>query len=119
MNNNTDAPGDAKSSGDDSGEPTAPVKSPRNTEVDRTTLSNDTPHVIYDPMPTTRVDIARHQRALRRSYHLRTAPPWVKKISWFLFPLYGVMRMHDPNYEEHFEQWKSQQRQNHDAGDPR
>ena len=112
MNNNDDAPGDAKPSGDEPGESAAPVKSPR----ENGQVSNDTPHVVYDPLPTSRADIARQQRALRRAYHNRAAPSWVKKISWILFPVYGIMRMHDPNYEEHLEQWQAGQHRNYDEG---
>jgi hypothetical protein len=40
----------------------------------------------------------------------------VKKIPRFIFPLYGFMRMRDPNYEEHFEQWQQKERRNYDGG---
>jgi hypothetical protein len=38
----------------------------------------------------------------------------MKKISWFLFPSYGIMRMHDRDFEEHSEHWREQQRRNYD-----
>jgi hypothetical protein len=44
----------------------------------------------------------------------RTAPAWMKKISWLVFPIYGIMRMHDKNFEEHSEHWQEQQRRNYD-----
>jgi hypothetical protein len=88
-NNNSDAPGDPKP-------------------------SDDAPHLVYNPPPATRAETARQQRALRRMYRQRNAHPWVKKIPWILFPTYGLMRLHDPDYEEHYEQWKEQQRRNYD-----
>jgi len=48
-------------------------------------------------------------------YHQRKAHPWLKKIPWIIFPTYGFMRLHDPKYEEHYEQWKEQQRRNYDG----
>jgi hypothetical protein len=131
MNNNAHASGDANPSGEpgEPGEPgvpgvpgvpgdrTAPAQSPRDAGGDLPSLSNDTPRVVDDPPPTSRADIARQRRALRRAYHNTTAPSWVKKIPRFLFPVYGVMRMHDPNYEEHFGQWQEQQRRTYDEGE--
>jgi hypothetical protein len=40
----------------------------------------------------------------------------VKKIPWILFPFYGFMRLHDGDYENHYEQWQEQQRKEY--GDP-
>jgi hypothetical protein len=74
----------------------------------------ETPHVVDNPPPATRANTKREQRALRRMYHQRNAHPWVKKIPWILFPIYGFMRLQDPNHEEHYEQWKEQQRRNYD-----
>jgi hypothetical protein len=48
----------------------------------------------------------------------RTAPSWMKKISWILFPIYGLMRLRDENYEEHSEQWQEQVRRNYDQREP-
>jgi hypothetical protein len=92
-NNNADVPGDA---GD--GEPTLP---------------RQLPHVSYNPIATSAHDAARQQKALRRMYHHRNLPAWTKKISWFLFPVYGLMRLHDPNYEEHYAQWDEQRRRDY------
>jgi hypothetical protein len=118
MTNNAEPPGDTDRSNDEAGDGTAPVKSPRDTGDHDSTTSNDEPHVIYDPLPTSRADITRQQKALRRAYHASTAPSWVKKIPWVIFPLYGIMRMHDPNYEEHFAHWQEQQRANYGEGEP-
>ena len=114
MKNNGDPPRDADPSRDESGDRTEGVKSPRDNENDRLTSSKDAPQVIYDPLPSSSADTARRQKALRRAYHARTAPSWMKKIPWFIFPLYGIMRVHDPNYEEHFAHWVEQQRTNYD-----
>jgi hypothetical protein len=112
---NDGAHGDANPTGDDLGNRSAPVKLPRTSGADERTTSNDAPHVVYDPLPSSRAETARQQRALRRAYRRRKkAPSWVKKIPWILFPRYGFMRWHDPNYEEHFEHWKEEQRRNYD-----
>jgi hypothetical protein len=44
----------------------------------------------------------------------RKAPSWVKKIPWALFPVYGFMRFHDPDYEEHYEQYEERTRREYD-----
>jgi hypothetical protein len=67
------------------------------------------PHFDYHPPALTPHEIARRDRALRRMYHQSKLPPWTKKITWVLFPFYGFMRLHDPNYEEHYQQWSDQQ----------
>jgi hypothetical protein len=36
---------------------------------------------------------------------------------WVIFPVYGFMRLADPNYEEHFAQWKEEQRRNYLEGE--
>lgn len=114
MKDDADPSGDADPSRVDPGNRTESDQPPREAVVDVTTSSNDTPHVIYDPLPTSRATSARQQRAHRRAYHARTAPSWVKKIPWVIFPLYGIMRRNDPNYEEHFAHWVEQQRTNYD-----
>ena len=48
-------------------------------------------------------------------YRTRNAHPWLKKIPWILFPTYGFMRLHDPKYEEHYEQWKEEQRRKYNG----
>jgi hypothetical protein len=107
MSNDANAPGDANPSGDDLGDQAAPSNTP-----------DDAPHVVYDPLPTTPADTARQQRALRRAYHNRRMPSWVKYIPWVIFPVYGFMRLHDPNYEEHFAQWQEEQRRNYLEAEP-
>jgi len=118
MNDNADAPGDANPSGEVSNDRTAPAQTPRDAEVDDLTLSSDTSHIAYNPLPALRSDTARQQRALRRMTRQRKAPSWVKKIPWILFPVYGFMRLHDENYKEHYEQWEEQQRRNYDEQEP-
>lgn len=78
----------------------------------------DASHLAYNPEPPTRSDIARQQRALRRMERNRTLPSWAKKISWILFPTYGFMRLHDEDYERHYEEWQRQQRSDYDGQDP-
>ncbi len=71
-------------------------------------------HVVYNPLPP--VDgPARRQRAMRRMERSRHAPTWTKKILWFLFPTYGIMRVNDPDFEEHSDQWREQQRRNYEG----
>lgn len=118
MNNNADTPGDANPSGEVPGDRTAPAQTPRDADVDESTLSSDAPHIVYNPLPASRADTARQQRALRRMTRQRKAPLWVKKIPWILFPVYGFMRLHDENYEEHYEQWREQERRNYDQREP-
>jgi hypothetical protein len=118
MSNNADARGDANSSGEVPGDRTAPAQSHRDADVDEPTLSSDASHIVYNPLPASRADTAREQRALRRMTRQRNAPSWVKKIPWILFPVYGFMRLHDENYEEHYEQWEEQQRRNYDQREP-
>jgi hypothetical protein len=93
---------------------TAPAQAPRDPHVDEPTLSGDSPHIVDRRLPESRADTSRQQRALRRVYSNREVPSWVKKIPWIIFPIYGFMRLHDPNYEEHYEQWEEQERR---AGD--
>jgi hypothetical protein len=114
MNNNADNPGDSNSPSGVPDDGTAPAQAPHNAGNDEST-SNSAADVIYDPPQATRADTARQQRALRRMYHQRNAHPWLKKIPWALFPTYGFMRLRDPDYEEHYEQWKEQQRRNYDG----
>jgi hypothetical protein len=114
MSNNADTPGDPNHSGEAPDDRLVPAQTPRDADVDEST-SSDAPHIIYNPPPTSRAETARQERALRRMYHQRKAHPWLKKIPWITFPTYGFMRLHDPNYEEHYEQWKEQQRRNYDG----
>jgi hypothetical protein len=71
------------------------------------------PHISYTPLPTSSRDEAREKRALKRMYHHRNLPAWTKKITWVMFPVYGLMRLHDPNYEEHYAQWDEQRRRDY------
>ena len=40
------------------------------------------------------------------------------KISWILFPTYGLMRLHNEDYEKHCEHWPRRQRSDYDGPDP-
>jgi hypothetical protein len=108
MNNNADASGNANSLGDVPDDRSAPPLAPR--DVDESAL----PHIVHHPLPSSRRDTARQQRDLRRMTRQRRAPLWVKKVPWILFPVYGFMRMHDENYDEHYEHWEEQQRRDYD-----
>jgi hypothetical protein len=90
--------------------PTTPV-----TGVHEAALSNDTPHIVYDPLPTSRADIARQKRAFRHAQNLKALPPWVKKIPWLISWPYMLMRRNDPNYEEHYAQWEATERSEYDG----
>jgi hypothetical protein len=113
-NDNADAAGEANSSDEVRDDRTAPAQAPRDPHVDRPRLSGDLPHIVDSPLPESGADISRQQRALRRVYRNREVPSWAKRIRWIIFPVYGFMRLHDPNYEKHYEQWQEQERR---AGD--
>jgi hypothetical protein len=113
MSNNADAPGEANSSGDDPGDLAAPVNTPVEIGVDERTLSSDAADAVSDQLATSPRERSRQQRALRRAYNNRKMPSWVKYIPWVIFPVYGFMRLADPNYEEHFAQWQKEQRRNY------
>jgi hypothetical protein len=100
-NDDADTPGDANTSRDVPGDP------------------HDEPHVAFEPLPASRADISRQQRALQRVYKDRTVPSWVKKIPWVIFPVYWIMRRHDPNYEAHYEHWEAQERSNYNDEESR
>jgi len=70
--------------------------------------------MVFNPPPESRADLLRRERALRRVYGKREVPSWVRKIPWVVFPIYGLMRLHDPDYEKHYQQWEDQ---DHRAGD--
>lgn len=118
MDKPSDAPDDVNHAVDLPRSLSAPAETPRDAGVNETPLSNDTSHVVYYPLPESRGDIARQHRAFRRVQRNRTAPAWVKKIPWVLFPIYGIMRLHDPNYEEHYAQWLEQQRREYGEREP-
>jgi hypothetical protein len=69
----------------------------------------------FTPPGATPAELARRQKTLRRVERQRRAPTWAKKIPWILFPIYGLMRLRDPNYEEHYQQWQDEQRNNYDG----
>jgi hypothetical protein len=117
MSNDADATGGANPSGDDPGELTAPDKTPGDAGVNGPTLSSDAARAVDDRRAMSPAGLARQQRALRRAYHNRRLPSWVKYIPWVIFPVYGFMRLADPNYEEHFAQWKEEQRRNYLEGE--
>ena len=114
MNDNADSPGDANPSGDATENLTSPAKTPHAAEVDKATSSSDASGVDFKPLPTSRADVVRRERALRRVESNRTIPSWVKKIPWLISWPYMIMRRHDPNYEEHYEHWEEQERRNYD-----
>jgi hypothetical protein len=116
VNNIADEPGDANHSGEAPGDLSATDGAAREAGVVDPTVSKDMPHVVYAPLPGA--STARQQRALRRVTRNRTVPTWAKKIPRVIFPIYGVMRRHDPNYEEHHERWEEQERRNYDEQEP-
>jgi hypothetical protein len=88
---------------------------PHDTDVDGAALSSDASHVAYDPLPSSRDDVARRKRAFRHAQNLKTLPPWVKKIPWLISWPYMLMRRNDPNYEEHYAQWEATERSEYDG----
>ena len=34
--------------------------------------------------------------------------PWLGKLAWNVVPMHGVLRIHDPAYEENSDQWRAQ-----------
>jgi hypothetical protein len=117
MNDGADVRGNANPSDDVPDKGAEPDNSPRDAGTDQTAISNDATHVVYDPLPTSRSDDVRQQKALRRVVRDRQVPPWVKKIPWLISWKYMLMRRHDPNYEEHYEKWEEQERRNYNEGD--
>ncbi len=111
--NPEDSSGDAKLSSDVPDDRYAPVHTPLDAGNVEPVSSNDMPHVVYRPLPAAD-SLARRQKAQRRMERRSTAPAWMKKISWLVFPTYGIMRMHDKDFEEHSEHWQEQQRRNYD-----
>ncbi len=119
MNDNADVPGDSSRSVDEPDKLTAPGESPQDAGVDETEISRDVAHVVYDPLPASRADVLRQQKAFRRVVRDRHVPPWVKKIPWLISWPYMLMRRHDPNYEEHYEAWEEQERRNYNDEEQR
>ena len=113
MTSDAATPPDSNPSSDLPVEHVAPVPRPRDADV-------DVPRVVYHPLPVANAT-AREQRALRRMGRRRTVPSWARQLSkfkWIPLPTYGLMRLHDEDYEEHYEQWR-QERRNDDGRDPR
>jgi hypothetical protein len=108
MNNDADA-GDAKPSSDMPDDRTAQASN-----TDESKVSSVARSTADNPTPPSRRASARQQRTFRRMSRQRKAPSWLKKIPWILFPVYGFMRLHDENYDERYEQWGKQQRDNYD-----
>ena len=100
---------DAASAPDDR---TTPENTPDDSGANESALSSDAVRAVSDRRATSHHDLARQQRALRRAYHNRKLPSWVKYIPWVVFPVYGFMRLADSNYEEHFAKWKEEQQSN-------
>jgi hypothetical protein len=80
---------------------------------DAASSSGPLPHIAYTPPPMSPRDIARRRRAEHRVERNNHLPSWLKKVSWIIFPTYGLMRFHDPNYEEHYEQYEERQRKDY------
>jgi|GEM_PF-1402657 len=118
MNDTAHARDDANASGEAPDDHTAPAQAPRDADVDQSILPIGAPNLGHQPLPASRADAARQRRALRRMTRQRNAPAWVKKIPWILFPVYGFMRLHDEDYEEHYEQWREQNQRNYDQREP-
>jgi hypothetical protein len=116
LTSDADVPSDVNQLGDASGEHTASNQTSRDSDVHGAGVSNETPHVVYDPLPSS-YSTARQKKALRRAARLKSAPPWVKKIPWLISWPYMLVRRHDPDYEEHYEQWEGQVRNNYDDRD--
>jgi hypothetical protein len=74
------------------------------------------PSSEFVPPVETDKDRARRQKALRRVERNRRTPPWLKLVPRIVFPIYGLMRAHDSNYEEHYEHWKEEQRSTYGGG---
>ena len=118
MINNDDAPGVGNPMDRVLNDLTGPVAIPHDSGVGEPTLSDDPSHVVYNPLPASGDYIANQQKALRRTRRQRTAPAWLKRINWFPFTIVGIMKAHDPNFEEHEEQWQEQQQKNQDWREP-
>ena len=101
------------------GDRVAPGTTPGDAGVNESTVSSDAARAVADRWATSRHDLARQQRALRRAYHNQKLPSWMKYIPWVIVPVYGLMRLADPNYKEHFAHWQEEQRANYLGGDSR
>jgi hypothetical protein len=115
MKSDGDVPSEASWTTGVPGEQTGSHQTP-GAGVHEPTLSNESPHVVYDPLPSY-YSTARQKRALRRAARLKSAPAWVKKIPWLISWPYMLSRRRDPNYEEHYEQWEEKIRNNYDQRD--
>ena len=118
MSNDADSPSGANPLGDDP-DRTSPDKTTGDAGVNESTLSSDAARAVSDRRSISKDDLARQQRALRHAYHNRRLPSWVKYIPWVIFPVYGIMRLADPNYEEHYAQYQAEQRGNYLEGESR
>jgi hypothetical protein len=108
MNDDADA-SDARPSSEVPDDRTDPAS-----DSDDSTVSSVARSIADNTLRVSRSATARQQRALRRMSRQRKAPSWLKKIPWILFPVYGFMRLHDENYEEHYGQWEEEQRDNYE-----
>ena len=79
------------------GDRVAPGTTPGDAGVNESTVSSDAARAVADRWATSRHDLARQQRALRRAYHNQKLPSWMKYIPWVIVPVYGLMRLADPN----------------------
>lgn len=113
--NDNGATSDENPSGDAPEIRSEPAPTPHDTDVDGAAKSRDASHVAFDPLPTSRADIARQKRAFRHAQNLKALPPWVKKIPWLISWPYMLMRRNDPNYEEHYAQWEATERSEYDG----
>jgi hypothetical protein len=116
MSNDAGEPSGANPLGDD---PDRRALATPGDGVSESTLSSDAARAVSDRRAVSHHDLTRQHRALRRAYHNRRLPSWVKYIPWVIFPVYGIMRLADPNYEEHFAQYQAEQRGNYLEGELR
>ena len=119
MTRDPDGPADPDSANQDRAGPDTPAWVHRDGDDGNITMSSDTPHVVYNPLPNSHADSVRKEKAVRRMEHRRSWPRWMKKLLWFAVPTYGLMRRNDPNYEEHYEQWRERVRRDYDEGEAR
>jgi hypothetical protein len=119
VSNDADASGPANPSDDDPVDRTVSGTTTGDAGVNESTLTSDAARAVADLRATSHHDLTRQRRALRRAYHNRKLPSWVKYISWVVLPVHGFMRLADPNYEEHFAQWQEEQRAKYLGGESR
>ena len=86
----------------------APGPAPSDPETDPTTGVERRPPVVYRPVLAP-YSPRSQQRVMRRTQRTRSLPPWLGRVSWFLFLLYGIMRRNDPDYVERAARWRERE----------